>query len=80
MPDSREVTINMIFDTKIAHIWCAKRTWEKKLVRKGWKPIRTDLNGVWFEVPLKALSVRSSLSVGAKRARSGRNLPQPPVK
>ena len=75
MPDYREVTINVTFEDGMARIWCAKRTWEKLLVRRGWKPVRQQIGGVWYEVPMAAISIRSRQSVGAKRGNPGKNLP-----
>lgn len=75
MPDYREATINAVWDTGEAYIWCSKRTWDKLLVRRGWTPTKHDATGVWFTVPLAAISIRSRRSIGAKRRNLTRNLP-----
>lgn len=70
MPDYREVTIQMDYDSKVAHVWCAPRTIEGKLARLGWECVSKQAGGTWWKGPLKGISFRSLSSVCAqKRSR-----------
>ena len=58
MPDYREVTIRLDYDSKTAEVWCAPRTCEGKLRRLGYRETQKQAGGTWFQAPLKAISFR----------------------
>lgn len=58
MSDHREVTIRLDYDARVAQIWCARRTVERKLARLGYRKIGEQIGGTWWEAPLAAISFR----------------------
>jgi hypothetical protein len=69
MPDYREVTIQMDYDSGEARVWCAKRTVEGRLRRLGWTLTSEQAGGTWWKGPLKGISFRSLSSVCAQKPR-----------
>ena len=71
MPDYREVTIQLDYESKTANVWCAPRTVERQLARKGWKRLKTQAGGSWWQAPLKAISFRSPRTMQVKSPNRG---------
>lgn len=69
--DVKETLVQIDHETKRARVWTTNRGVRNKLARAGYKKVGEQAEGVWFEVPAKAISFRKP----AKKRVSERKRP-----
>ena len=55
MPDYRETTVNVVHDTKTAHVWTNNRRVKTRLKSLGFAPQRAQAGGEWYDIPERAI-------------------------
>lgn len=63
--DEQETNINWFYGDKTIKLWTCDSTVISALKRRGWEPKRAHHDGVFFELPKKALTFRDRRAMEA---------------
>lgn len=74
--NEHETNINWFFNDTMVKIWTSDYRMIRTLEKRGWKRVKEHHDGVFFEIPKRALTFRSRDSLEKKKESSFKRTPE----